>query len=282
MNEKQLFVNTPPHQFRAVQSTRPNAPGQWNSLQITVINGDTEIGTYLRNYHGYGLSTFFPFSLDGKWYALVSKDYTTTEIIDLSDMSTAASMEPSSYGFCPVEFYVPHFAILESEEGNDGKKEIEEFTIHELAEIQVEEETGTCEPANRRVLEWKYYPYAFVAGCVWGDDSSWKIQVVDLVRSIQTGKLIQRETSLGYAELPSKMSLSDAIVVTSSDSNWVHVITENHILFKRDGSDLKDGYSPEDDDDQEFSLQVISTQDLIGELLNRAKNFIFGTGEDHD
>ena len=54
-----------------------------------------------------------------------------------------------------------------------------------------------------------YYPFGFVAGCVWGDDSSWKIQFLDL-SEIQTGA-IKRDARFGHIEMPNNMSLREAI-----------------------------------------------------------------------
>ena len=55
------------------------------------------------------------------------------------------------------------------------------------------------------------YPptHAFVAGCYWGDDSSWKIQYIDVSR-IDEG-IIKRDERFGYIELPSNLSLKKAI-----------------------------------------------------------------------
>jgi hypothetical protein len=52
-------------------------------------------------------------------------------------------------------------------------------------------------------------PYGFVAGCVWGDDSTWKIQVLDL-RDVAKG-LVRRDERLGYIELPRDLTLEQAI-----------------------------------------------------------------------
>ena len=51
--------------------------------------------------------------------------------------------------------------------------------------------------------------FGFVAGCVWGDDSSWKIQFLDL-RRIQFGE-IKRDDRFGYLELPDDIPLKDCV-----------------------------------------------------------------------
>lgn len=49
----------------------------------------------------------------------------------------------------------------------------------------------------------------FVAGCIWGDDSSWKVRFVDLLR-VTEGRLAVDER-FGYLELPDDRSLEQAI-----------------------------------------------------------------------
>jgi len=69
----------------------------------------------------------------------------------------------------------------------------------------------------------------FVAGCVWGDDSSWKIQAIDL-SEIEAGRLA-RDTRFGYLELPDGLALADVIVVHAHDPEagfegfWIEVKT---------------------------------------------------------
>src|SRR5215471_20205604 len=52
-------------------------------------------------------------------------------------------------------------------------------------------------------------PFGFVAGCIWGDDSSWKIEFLDL-SAIANG-VIKRDARFGYIEMPEGMSLKQAI-----------------------------------------------------------------------
>ncbi|HWH10612.1 MAG TPA: hypothetical protein VG165_05755 [Solirubrobacteraceae bacterium] len=76
----------------------------------------------------------------------------------------------------------------------------------------------------------------FVAGCIWGDDSSWKLQALNLSR-VEEGCLA-RDERFGYVELPDKASLSDVLVVRRHDSSadfggyWVEV--EASLKFQLD------------------------------------------------
>jgi hypothetical protein len=75
----------------------------------------------------------------------------------------AAGEEPDMHGFCPVDFHVPYL--------------------------------------HKRVVAAGYAGlFGFVAGCIWGDDSSWKIQYLDLSR-VSEGVLV-REERFGYIAIP--------------------------------------------------------------------------------
>ena len=51
--------------------------------------------------------------------------------------------------------------------------------------------------------------FGFVSGAVWADDSSSKLEFLDLSR-IEEG-VFKREARFGYIELPEELSLSDAV-----------------------------------------------------------------------
>jgi hypothetical protein len=67
----------------------------------------------------------------------------------------------------------------------------------------------------------------FVAGCIWGDDTSWKLQALDL-SAVESGKLA-RDDRFGYLELPDGLRLSEAITVHRCDPHaecegfWIEV-----------------------------------------------------------
>jgi hypothetical protein len=52
---------------------------------------------------------------------------------------------------------------------------------------------------GKQVLERPTGEFGFVWGCVWGDDSSWKVQCLDL-RRIREG-VISRDERFGYVEI---------------------------------------------------------------------------------
>ena len=157
-----------------VLESKEITPGCWNVLRVGVFdeNGN-QVGEYERNYHNL-YETFFPFKKGDKWYALYSRDYTSTRVMSLPDCKDLGGEERDTWGFCPVEYYVPY----EEHEG-----EFDTFEAHP--------EMG------------------LVAGCVWGDDCSWKIQYLDLSK-VEEG-IIKRDNRFGYIELPSDMKLKDAV-----------------------------------------------------------------------
>ena len=66
--------------------------------------------------------------------------------------------------------------------------------------------------------------YGFVSGCQWGDDSSWKIEYLDL--SGAADGIIVRDDRFGYIELPNNITLAEAIKVIDSENGFVRIITE--------------------------------------------------------
>ncbi len=96
-----------------------------------------------------------------------------------------------------------------------------------------------------RECRWrKYYEqpsgqYGFVFGCVWGDDSSMKVQYLDLSR-ITEGILV-RDDRFGYVEMPSWIGGEDAqrplreLVNVSEYAPNVYFASQRY--FRLDGSE---------------------------------------------
>jgi len=164
--------------------SKPNRPGTWDSTIVEVFrrtgsSGDLDkICEYERNYSL--LRTFEPFRQGNKEFALISRDYTTTAVLDLESGSVIAEEidepgTPTGGGFCPVGFYVPDWWDV-----NDGS-------------VIPGSEYWDADH------EWPNGDFGFVWGCHWGDDSSWKVQYLDLSR-VQQG-VVRREERFGYLEL---------------------------------------------------------------------------------
>jgi hypothetical protein len=128
--------------------------------------------------------------------------------------------EPNSWGFCPVDFYVPCYADLEIDSTTSEKpwrKRTHEPKTNDLTERTethcwingITKEPQSSQTAYRPLTPRLFYPFGFVAGCVWGDDSSWKVQYLDLA---EAGKgIVRREERFGYIELPDNLMLKEAV-----------------------------------------------------------------------
>lgn len=164
------FVRGTPKEYRS---------DAWAGTVVEVMRrADTggepkKVCSYERNY-GL-LHTFEPFRQDGREYALVSPQYTGTSVLDLATGRVIAEEPVSPGGFCPVGFYVPDW-----------------WDVHD----------GSVIPGSeywKADLEWPTGRFGFVWGCVWGDDSSWKLQYLDLT-GIKSG-VIRRDERFGYVEV---------------------------------------------------------------------------------
>ena len=175
-----------------------NKPGEWTSLQVGVFCDDVQIGTYQRNYHAL-MSTFFAFTRDGKDYALYSPDYTATRVMALPSCVDLGGEERDSSGFCPVEYFVPTYADHQYSTGS----------------VRINNPNGPIDG------EPQYCPFGFVSGCVWGDDSSWKVQYLDLARAAEG--VIVRSEKFGYLELPNGINLSKAIDMDNYDDRYPYI-----------------------------------------------------------
>ncbi len=142
---------SPRDRFIATKSAVEAPAGFWNTLHVKVtdLNSDV-IANYDRN-HSTMYRTFEPFRQGSRLFALISSDYTATSVLDLQSGKVIASETPDSNGFCPVGFYVPDWWDL-----NDGSV----LPGSEGWKSDYEEPKGN---------------FGFVWGCVWGDDSSWKV-----------------------------------------------------------------------------------------------------------
>ncbi len=122
------------------------------------------------------LQTFEPFRQGNREFALISRDYTRTAVLDLASGSVVAEEDDEPGGsFCPVGFYVPDWWDV-----NDG-------SVIPGSEYWDADD------------EWPTGDFGFVWGCCWGDDSSWKVQYLDLSQ-VQQG-VLRREERFGYLEL---------------------------------------------------------------------------------
>jgi hypothetical protein len=197
-------------------------PGAWTGLRVGVFrrqgDDDEQIGEYERNYSAL-FHTFHPFQADGRDLALYSPHYTATRLLELPSCRDIGGEEPSSDGFCPVEFYVPRYVDLDLrvDDGPPRRHRRQAPKPEELAPrtVEVQWPATSDRPARTElhhhtpVGPLRYHPFGFVSGCVWGDDSSWKVQYLDLSRAAEG--ILRREERFGYVELPEGLGLERAV-----------------------------------------------------------------------
>jgi hypothetical protein len=245
--------------------TIDNSPA-WDTFDIGVFEhsadgSETQLGSYRRNYRF--LQTFWWFRRGSRHFALFSPDYTATRIMEIfpgDGFKDLGGEQPDDRGFCPVEFYVPDCRQHVSQEFTGQGETIIDWTTP-LASLPLGSEF-TKNPGTHRgraklrgpdgkYLQdehswiwgeeqdyesgWIKYPpdHGFVAGCLWGDDSSSKIQYLDLSR-VEEG-IVQRRERFGYIELPRSVALRDSIHIYGlPDAPRVHIAISTEWDLKTD------------------------------------------------
>jgi hypothetical protein len=201
-----------------------NGRPTWNSIKVGVFRvedgKEDQIGEFVRNYPSF-FNTFYYFRKDDREYALYSPDYTVTRILELPACKDIGGEEPHTHGFCPTDFYIPSYIEQKFTYGERvrtnrvNEPRPEDFMPKTTKYYPLDEKTGErieIQASWNIVSPLLYYPFGFVAGCIWGDDSTWKIQYLDLSEA-EKG-IIRRDERFGYIILPRKLSLKDAIDMT--------------------------------------------------------------------
>lgn len=210
IDDTALFPVPPEPKPRDRFKATPTKVGEgWPKCHVEIHDGDTKIAEYDRNYAF--MSTWEPFRQGDRNYALYSPHYTATSVMDLATGEMIASEEPGGGGFCPVGFYVPDW--------------------HDVHGASIMPGTLYWRDSN----EWPNGEGGYVWGCVWGDDSSWKVQYLDLSR-VSEG-VITRDERFGYVELAT---------ITADPEDFIKVYGEHRVTFatwqthKADGTRIGD------------------------------------------
>ncbi|MEJ0022401.1 MAG: hypothetical protein WDN76_02410 [Alphaproteobacteria bacterium] len=133
--------------------------------------------------------------------------------MSLPECSDLGGEEPAANGFCPVEYYVPRYRELAVTHLSTGR------VNNELIMFESEAEERAPQPDYEiKYGRWRSLDVGFIAGCIWGDDSSWKLEVVDLSRAAEG--LISRTARFGHLQLANKMPLSEAVSLDSFPPHW--------------------------------------------------------------
>lgn len=167
-----------------------------------------------------------PPAREGVWGTLV------IEILREEDGAVLGAYErnyPSLFDtFCPF-----------TRRGKDYALYSPNYTTTRVMELPSCHDLGGEEPASHGFCPVDYFvpvndetgeagDLGFVTGCIWGDDTSWKIQALDLT-NVEAG-VIGREERFGHLEVPEGKRLSEAITVRPCDPHaecegqWIEVI----------------------------------------------------------
>lgn len=201
-------------------------------------HGWEPITTYDRNYSM--MRTFEPFRQlrDGVWrdYALISRQYVELEVMDLQTGEVVATEQPSErqfefarelkekakpeswhatatvediargWGFCPVEFYVPDW-LTDWDERDEKYGKNARSLEQTIIDCKADYEAGLKEHQQYRDEEYDMLRgnFGVYSGCVWGDDSSWKIRYIDLSQ-ISEG-VVTTDDRFGYISLQDPLTL---------------------------------------------------------------------------
>lgn len=221
--------------YFAAEIEKIGEKGTWQKTRMGIYKDYVQIGEYVRTYPAFGESTFHPFKgKDDQWYALYSADYCYTRVMTLPDCKDIGGESEYKGHFCPVEYFIPTWQDhTYSSDYKAGKKlevpELVTFRINNPAEKDL----------THTPIQW--YDFAFVAGCIWGDDSSWKVQYIDLSDPYN----IKRIERFGYLELPGNQSLREAVDMAFYDPASYRNITFNtQLSFSMREDKFEEHYLP--------------------------------------
>ena len=212
------------------------------------------LGTFQRNY-STNFNNFAVCQKYGRYFALYSPSYTATRVMEITPgvgWKDIGGEDKDSNGFCPTDLYIPLLSEYVNEEFHCGPtRKIKDWSrlmdyypagSRFVAPGKSKGRQMLHYPDGSRIRaytedlkgkswdhHWVYGPecdfesgyiihppkHAFVAGCYWGDDTSWKIQYIDVSR-IDEG-IIKRDDRFGYIELPRNLSLKDTIHIEDID-----------------------------------------------------------------
>lgn len=200
-----------------------NGVGEWSSTLCEIYDGENKLGQYTRNYYSHAESTFVPFEMNGKEYALYSKNYTQISLMslpDCKDIPMSDKCKEQMAHFCPVGIHIPQYF--------DYTYKIKEEDIVSRLHL-----TDSKDLLGVDVVGSGYSSLGFTIGCVWGDDSSWKLNLIDL-RDVEKGEIWfidnTSEKKWLYEQFPSKAKLEDIAVEFGIES----IFPEGYTQLKED------------------------------------------------
>ena len=185
----------------------------WGYQLIEIFKEEEKIGEFKRNYGSFGISSFSPFYRDGEWYALCSPTYVALKVMKLPECEIIGGEKDHSCGFCPVETFIPTYQW--DFEPAKTKEELKKYPKQNHKWLSRDRKSKEYDPElYEEDKDIFYEDFSFVSGCVWGDDSSWKVEMRDISKAHDG--IIER-IDIGYHELPWNHTLKDSILLHGSN-----------------------------------------------------------------
>jgi hypothetical protein len=128
--------------------------------------------------------------------------------------------DPKGNGFCPVEYYIPTY--IQSKDSYIIKEEKTEYDNY-FVDCDYSNEEFEIEFNSPNFISLNNCNFGFLCGCIWGDDTSWKLRHIDLLKV--PGKILEITDKFGYCQLPSDLTLKQCIHMNSwePDNNWIRI-----------------------------------------------------------
>jgi hypothetical protein len=217
-----------------------NSYGQKQLIEIFNKQTHQKVGEFERNYHGFGESTFAPFKRDEQWYAIYSPSYVALSVMKLPECTYLGGEDQDNpHGFCPVEVIVPKFQWAVNKATPESElDQYPEQNHHWLLRERYEKlyDSELWEPDQPVFHE----NFALVAGCYFGNDWAWEIQMRD-ISSAHLG-VIRTIKEFPYCVLPRKVDLKNAIELSvfeqydKSDKNAININLTIHKCVRLDNT----------------------------------------------
>lgn len=196
-------------------------PGHWPTSALLIYRDGMLLGGYRRLYSSFGKETFMPFCWQDQWYALYSANYTCTRVLRLNAESIEdwCGEEPAGGGFCPTEFHLPQVFIADIGDSTIWcLQDAGTYATYEAFLADADDHGGQVQ----------YPGFGFLCGCVWGDDSDWKLRYVDY--SKVQDKVLVIDERFGYHPLPGRR-LAECVDLTCWEPDFPIIKTSRSEQF---------------------------------------------------
>lgn len=230
---------------------RESQPGCWDVNDVDVFLDQEKIFSFCRHYPDFAQETTGFVTVGDKDYLVYSSNYTTLSFYNLTDrkpVELTAESEKQLKGFCPVHAHVPSYKIDTHHYTSPVDNKEKAFLVY----YSESEFTGSANAVDCKSLPILQHDFAFVLGCVWGDDSRWWLNVLDL-SEIEKGEVFYIKDFDGnkgwtYLPVPSNVTAKDCFSISYDGDDIVFdrkfLRIELSVVLRFEGK-FKDTYAKE-------------------------------------